>query len=303
MFRTTAQMDAASTDMRVLDECGVPYELLETEGCVAVEPALARVRHKIAGGLRLPLDETGDCLKFTQSLAEQSAESGVQFHHGVTIHRLVADGQRFTRVETEDGDIKADAFVVALGSYSPLLLRPLGIDVPVYPVKGYSITVPITDPEGAPVSTIMDESHKVAVTRLGDRIRGAGMAELGGYDLSLPSKRRKTVEHVVTDLFPAGGDVNRADFWTGLRPMTPIGMPGVGATVYGNLYLNTGHGTLGWTMSCGSGRLLADVMSGSRPDIGVDDLAVGRYRAKSCEQRTTLRPTWGTRPAATARTA
>jgi D-amino-acid dehydrogenase len=155
--------------------------------------------------------------------------------------------------------------VLALGSHSPQLLKPLGIHVPVYPVKGYSITVPITDASAAPESTIMDETHKVAVTRLGDRIRVGGTAELAGYSNLLREPRRRTLEHVVTDLFPRGGDVSRASFWCGLRPMTPDGTPIVGGTPYANLYLGTGHGTLGWTMAAGTGRVLADLISGRSP--------------------------------------
>ncbi len=167
---------------------------------------------------------------------------------------------------------------VALGSYSPLLLRPLGIRIPVYPVKGYSITVPIVDPSGAPESTVMDETHKVAVTRLGDRIRVGGTAELAGYTLKLHEARRHTLEHVVGDLFPRGGDLSKAEFWCGLRPMTPDGTPIVGPTDIGNLYLATGHGTLGWTMAAGTARVIADLISGRTPEIDLAGLTLARYR-------------------------
>ena len=156
-------------------------------------------------------------------------------------------------------------------------VRGLGIRVPVYPVKGYSLTVPITDPKGAPESTVMDETHKVAITRLGDRIRVGGMAELDGYNTTLRPARRATLEHVVSDLYPRGGDVDRASFWTGLRPMTPDGPPVIGRAKYGNLFLNTGHGTLGWTMACGSGRVLADLVSGHKPEIDTSGLDITRY--------------------------
>jgi len=180
-------------------------------------------------------------------------------------------------VLTDAGLLKADAYLVALGSHSPLLLKQIGIRIPVYPVKGYSITVPITDASGAPESTVMDETHKVAVTRLGERIRVGGTAELAGYTLKLHDARRQTLEHVVTDLFPRGGDVSRAEFWCGLRPMTPDGTPVVGATRLPNLYLATGHGTLGWTMAAGTGRVLADVISGRAPGIDMSGLTVDRY--------------------------
>jgi D-amino-acid dehydrogenase len=157
------------------------------------------------------------------------------------------------------------------------MLRAQRIAVPVYPVKGYSLTIPITEAAKAPESTVMDETYKVAVTRLGDRIRVGGTAELMGYSLKLRDARRDTLDHVVTDLFPGGGDVSRATFWTGLRPMTPDGPPVIGPTRYPNLYLNTGHGTLGWTMAAGSGRVLADLISGRRPEIDLDGLTLARY--------------------------
>jgi D-amino-acid dehydrogenase len=176
--------------------------------------------------------------------------------------------------------LHADAYVAALGSWSPRMLKPIGIAVPVYPVKGYSITVPINEADGAPVSTVMDESYKVAITRLGERIRVGGTAELAGYDLTLHAARRATLEHSVANLFPGGGDPAAATFWCGLRPMTPDGPPIIGATRYSNLHLNTGHGTLGWTMACGSGRALADMMTGRKPDIDVGELNVSRYQQR-----------------------
>jgi len=277
LFRTEEQVNGAGKDTRVLEQCGVAYQRLDPAGCVGAEPALALVKEKIAGGLRLPGDQTGDCFKFTQRLAQHCRDLGVDFRTGVTIQRLVREGDRITGVETDHGRLQADANVMALGSYSPLMLRPVGIKIPVYPVKGYSITVPITNPDGAPQSTIMDETHKVAVTRLGDRIRAAGTAELAGYDLRLDPKRRRTVDHVVSDLFPTGGDVSRAEFWCGLRPMTPDGTPVIGATPLKGLYLNTGHGTLGWTMGPGSGRVIADLVSGTKPEITMAGLGLDRY--------------------------
>jgi D-amino-acid dehydrogenase len=170
----------------------------------------------------------------------------------------------------------ADAVVVALGSYSPLLLKPFGIRLPVYPVKGYSLTIDIDDASRAPESTVMDETFKIAITRLGDRIRVGGMAEISGYTNDLAEARRRTLEHSVTDLFP-GGDVSKASFWSGLRPMTPDGTPVIGPTSIAGLFLNTGHGTLGWTMSSGSARIVADLVSGRSPEIDATDLAIGRY--------------------------
>lgn len=277
LFRTQAQLDGIAKDIQVLKDYGVPYEVLDREGFLRVEPALKLTQHKFVGALRLPGDETGDCHLFTQRLAEMAAQRGVQFRFDTAITGLESDGQRITGVHTGAGVVQGDAYVAALGSYTPLLLKPLGIDIPVYPVKGYSITVPITDPAGAPESTIMDETHKVAVTRLGDRIRVGGTAELGGYDLRLRESRRDTLAHVVTDLFPTGGDVSRATFWCGLRPMTPDGTPLVGPTPYPNLHLATGHGTLGWTMAAGTGALMADLLAGRRPAIDLNGLTMARY--------------------------
>jgi D-amino-acid dehydrogenase len=279
VFRTQQQLDAAGKDIAVLAECGVPYELLDRDGCARVEPALGLVKQKLVGGLRLPGDETGDCQMFSTRLAEEAQRLGVVFRYNTPIDCLHSSNGRIVAVDAGGERIAADQFVVALGSYSRDLLQGLGLDIPVYPVKGYSLTVPITNPTAAPVSTIMDETYKVAITRFEDRIRLGGMAELAGYDLSLNPRRRETLEMVVGDLFPQGGDIPAATFWTGLRPMTPDGTPIIGGTRYANLWLNTGHGTLGWTMSCGSAQVLADLVAGRKPAIAAADLALVRYAA------------------------
>jgi D-amino-acid dehydrogenase len=279
LFRTQRQADHSGDDTSVLDSLGVPYTVLDQAGCIAQEPALAGVTQKFVGGLRLPGDETGDAHLFTQRLAALAQAAGVVFRYGTAIERVVVEGGRIAGVVTDAGMLDADSYVVALGSYSPALLRQAGIDLPMYPVKGYSITMPVADAAQAPVSTVMDETFKVAITRLGDRIRVGGTAELAGYSDRLREPRRRTLVHSVCDLFPRGADMSRAAFWTGLRPMTPDGPPVIGPTALPNLWLNTGHGTLGWTMSCGSGALLADLMSGKRPNIEHADLAVARYRA------------------------
>jgi len=277
LFRTQKQLDGIGKDVEILKASGVPFQVLDRAGYIQYEPALAEVQEKFVGALRLPGDETGDCFKFTQRLAKLAEGLGVDFRFGTTIAGIEHDGRRITGIRTDAGTLRADQYVLALGSYSTQLLKPLGIDIPVYPVKGFSITVPITDPAMAPESTIMDETHKVAVTRLGDRIRVGGTAQLSGFDLGLEESRRKTLEFVVSDLFPKGGDVSKAEFWTGLRPMTPDGTPIIGNTRYHNLTLSTGHGTLGWTMAAGTGRVVADLLSGRQPDIAVNDLSVARY--------------------------
>jgi len=277
LFRKQKQLDGTAEDIAVLKQTGVPFEVLDPAGCIAAEPGLATAKVKFVGGLRLPQDETGDCHMFTQALAVEAARLGVQFKFNTSIERLVAEGGKITGVVTSAGTLHADGYVAALGSWSPRMLKPLGVSVPVYPVKGYSITVPIIDAGGAPESTVMDESYKVAITRLGDRIRVGGTAEISGYSSSLDAARRATLDHSLTDMFPRGGDLSKATFWCGLRPMTPDGPPVIGATRYSNLHLNTGHGTLGWTMACGSGRVLADMLSGRKPDIDVSELNVSRY--------------------------
>ncbi len=277
LFRTRKQFDASAADIAVLRECGVAHALLDRAGCIVREPALAAVEEKFVGGLLLPGDETGDCFKFTQRLAALAAARGVVFRHTTRIDRLLEGKDGIDGVATSAGTLVADAYLVALGSYSPLLLRPLGLRLPVYPVKGYSITVPIVDTAGAPESTVMDETHKVAVTRLGDRIRVGGTAELAGYTLKLHEARRRTLAHVVGDLFPNGGDIQRAEFWCGLRPMTLDGTPLVGPTPWRNLWLATGHGTLGWTMAAGTARVIADLIGARQPAIDLDGLTVARY--------------------------
>ena len=281
LFRTQQQLDASAQDIEVLAQYGVPYEVLDRAGIIAAEPALAAVADTLVGALRLPRDQTGDCQLFTRRLAQMAAASGVEFRFDQDIAGLETSGNRITGVRI-DGQLEtADHYVVALGSYSPSLVAPLGMHLPVYPLKGYSLTLPITDPAMAPTSTILDESYKVAVTRFDDRIRVGGMAEVGGFDLSLSPRRRATLEKVVRDLYPHGGDLSRAEFWTGLRPATPDGTPVIGATPYRNLFLNTGHGTLGWTMACGSGRYLADLMSARQPQISTEGLDIFRYGGRA----------------------
>ncbi|WP_296746980.1 D-amino acid dehydrogenase [Mesorhizobium sp.] len=276
LFRTQQQLDASAKDVKALAADRIPYEVLDREGCIRVEPALAHVREKIVGGLLTPKDETGDCFKFTNALAAKAVERGVRFAYGTTIRGLDIEGGCVRAVIAERERLSTDAVVVALGSYSPLLLRQVGIRLPVYPVKGYSLTIPIVDASRAPESTIMDETYKIAITRLGDRIRVGGMAEISGYTNDLGQARRKTLEHSVSDLFP-GGDLAKASFWSGLRPMTPDGTPVIGQTKITGLFLNTGHGTLGWTMSCGSARLISDLVGGRKPQIDATDLAIARY--------------------------
>ncbi|NOT65034.1 MAG: D-amino acid dehydrogenase [Methylotenera sp.] len=283
VFRTQKQLDAEAKDIAVLSRLGVPFEHLDPDGCVRAEPALATVKDKLLGGLRLPHDETGDCQLFTTNLAIEAQKLGVKFMHNVKIERLLTANGKLNGVEiiTDAGKetLQADQYVVALGSYSRELMLGLGLQIPVYPVKGYSLTVPVINSAAAPISTVMDETYKVAITRFDDRIRVGGMAELAGFDLSLNPRRRETLEMVLNGLFPNGGDVSKALFWTGLRPMTPDGTPIIGqaSSAYNNVWLNTGHGTLGWTMACGSAQVLADLVANEKPAIQSEDFAITRY--------------------------
>ncbi|WP_374708391.1 D-amino acid dehydrogenase [Chitinimonas sp. BJYL2] len=285
LFRSQYQLDGAARDIPVLEACGVPFELLDEAGCAIAEPALAKVPGRVVGGLRLPNDETGDCQRFTTELAKRAEALGVTFRFNTVIDELVMERGRIAGVMVDGNRLTADHYVVAMGSFSRQLVKDLGLNLPVYPTKGYSLTVPITNPDGAPVSTVLDETYKIAITRFDDRIRVGGMAELGGYDLSLNPRRRETLEMVVNDLFPEGGNVKEASFWTGLRPMTPDGTPIVGRTPIANLSLNTGHGTLGWTMACGSGKLMADIVTGQRPEIRTEGLGIDRYGKKAIGAR------------------
>lgn len=278
LFRKDEQVEASEKDIKVLKALNVPHQVLTPAQILEVEPGLAPVIDKFKGGLRLVGDETGDCFVFCQELKKHCDELGVKFKFGVAIERLVVEGDKIRAVKTDQGDFEFDNVLVSMGSYSKELLKAIDISIPVYPVKGYSLTVPITDAQFAPISTVMDETYKVAVTRLGGRIRAAGTAELNGYNLDLPKVRTETITHVVHDLFNQGCELSQADYWTGLRPMTPDGTPVVGRTGIDGLYLNTGHGTLGWTMSCGSAAVIADIMSGDKTDIDSQDLSVQRYK-------------------------
>lgn len=277
LFRKQAQLDAAQRDVEVLQACGVPFELLDSAGVARVEPALAQASVPLSGGLRLPNDETGDCYQFTTQLAHQAQALGVEFRLATEVAGFEHSGRRISGLQLASGEVlTADRYVLAAGSYSRALLLPLGLSIPVYPVKGYSLTFPLLNEALAPQSTVLDETYKIALTRLGNRIRVGGMAELGGFDLRLNLRRRATLEKVTRELFP-GGDFAHAEFWTGLRPMTPDSTPLVGPTPIENLFLNAGHGTLGWNMSCGSAQLLADQMMGVPTAIRTNGLDISRY--------------------------
>jgi D-amino-acid dehydrogenase len=250
---------------------GAKCEVKTAEACIAIEPALRHAADRIVGGIYTPDDESGDARKFTQALAGLATREGVRFEYGRTVKRLEAEGGRVRAVVLadpagRDAPTAADAYVIALGSYSPLVLAPLGISIPVYPLKGYSITLPLEPGDEAPHVSLTDVEHKLVLSRLGDRLRVAGTAEMDGYNTEVNDARCAAIVRRTCDLFPGAGHPELAEYWTGLRPATPSNLPCVGRTRYPNLFLNTGHGTLGWTLACGSGQALADVVSGRVPE-------------------------------------
>ncbi|WP_434361412.1 D-amino acid dehydrogenase [Parasalinivibrio latis] len=281
IFRSEKQIVAAEKDIAALTDAGTVFSMLSRDECIRQEPALAPVAEKLTGGLYLPDDETGDCHLFTTRLADYCEKLGVRFCFNEEVTDILCRNGKFDSVQTRSSNYKANFCVVAMGSYSRGMVKSLGLELPTYPVKGYSLTVELENPDAAPLSTVMDETNKVALTRFDSRLRVAGTAELSGYDLSLKERRRETISRVIRDLFPDAGNVKNAEFWCGLRPMTPDGTAIIGLTPVPGLFMNTGHGTLGWTMACGSGKLLADLVSGKKPEIESSDLSLSRYTTSS----------------------
>lgn len=265
-YTSRQELDAALEPARVMREHGCDIEMVDTGKCIALEPALAASREKIVGGSWTASDESGDAHKFTQGLAALAARRGVKFRQA-GIRAILREGDRISGVRIDNETLEADAYVVCLGAYSPLFTRPLGIDLAIYPAKGYSVTLPVADAAKAYTVSMTDDEYKIVFSRLGDRLRIAGTAELNGYDTAVNEARCRAILRRTLELFPGAGDAARPEFWAGLRPTTPSNVPYIGATRYPNLFLNTGHGTLGWTHSCGSGRALADIVSGRRPEI------------------------------------
>lgn len=278
LLRTAADLEAVGNHLPVLEAAGVPHRLVDARGCIDLEPALVHSRVPIAGGLHLPADETGDCYLFTQALAEHVSARGVRFRFETVVEALRSEGGRIAGVETSEGVATADRYVVALGHAAVRLLAPLGIRLPIQPVKGYSVTLPVAAFDHAPRASVMDEHTKVAITRLGNRIRAAGTAELGAADVDTPPERFEVLLDTLRTLYPEAADESRADFWAGMRPMTPDGPPVLGATPLPNLFLNVGHGSQGWSMACGAGRVVAQLVSGQDPGLDLDGLTLARYR-------------------------
>jgi D-amino-acid dehydrogenase len=277
LLRTDRELAAVGDHTRILEAAGIPHRVLDPKGCIDIEPGLAYARVPFAGGLHLPADETGDCRLFTQALAERASRRGVRFRFETAVDAIAIEGGRATGVVTSDGLMDADRYVVALGCGAAPLLAPLGLRLPIQPVKGYSLTLPIAQPELAPRASVMDEHTKIAITRLGNRVRAAGTAELGAATTEAPLERFRTLERVLGELYPDAAERDPPQYWAGLRPMTPDGPPILGATPIGNLLLNVGHGSQGWSMACGSGRILADLVSSRPPEIDLAGLTLDRY--------------------------
>ncbi len=276
IYRTPEEFKEGVKTAHQLQALGLPQDVLSRDQCVAHEPALAGAPD-LVGGLFSPEDESGDAHAFTVALSEMARAKGVTFRFGESIQKLEVSNGQISRVVTNRGDETADAFVMALGSYSPHFARELGLSLPVYPAKGYSITVPIENPEAAPTVSITDETRYMVFSRLGDNMRVAGTAELAGWNTDLAPARIAPLVENAKALFPRAASYATLNPWCGLRPTTPDSVPILGRTHIANLFLNTGHGTLGWTMACGSAQILADLISDRRPEISLDGLGVERF--------------------------
>jgi D-amino-acid dehydrogenase len=271
-FTDRLSFEGAAASAPQLRRYGLDFEIKTPAECVAIEPALAHFSERITGATFTRTDESGDAHKFTVNLARLAEQKGVEFLYGRDITQLRVAAGRIAGVRVEAGGepesvLTADAYVVALGSYSPLLTRPIGLDLPIYPTKGYSATADVVDAARAPMVSVTDDAAKIVFSRLGSRLRIAGTAELSGYTTYLNPVRCEALVRRAQEVFPGAANYAQASFWTGLRPSTPSNVPLIGATKYPNLFLNTGHGTLGWTMACGSGKALADIMSGRKPEV------------------------------------
>jgi D-amino-acid dehydrogenase len=272
-YRSRASLEHGVRHMRLLAEHGLDMRVVDRDGVVGIDPGLAAAKDRIAGAIHSPMDQTGDCCKFTRSLAAWSSEhSGVGFAYETKITAMEASGGRIRRVMTDRGAFEADAFVLAMGSDSPFVARQVGVHLPIYPVKGYSITVPVRDGAAAPQLGGVDEDKLVAYSRLGNRLRVAATAEFCGHDRSHRPRDFEMLFKTAKELFPGAADYDRAEYWAGLRPMTPSSVPILGRARFDNLFLDVGHGHVGWSMACGSGKLVSDLVAARAPDIDTDGL-------------------------------
>lgn len=276
-YRDHKEFELAVHAADVMEKYGLERQVLSAGQCVAREPALKPVKADLVGGIYSDEDESGDAHKFTQQLGLHCERAGVEFLLNTTIDGLSVEKNKVVGVNTSQGLLKADKYVVCLGSFSRQLLKPHGLSLPIYPAKGYSVTLEVQNPEHAPNVSLTDDEFKLVFSRLGNRMRIAGTAELGGYNTDVNDVRANFILRKALELFPEMSDGRSVDFWAGLRPKTPDSVPLLGETRLDSLYLNTGHGTLGWTMACGSGQVIADIMSGKTPAISMDGLSLARF--------------------------
>ena len=274
LFRDRLSMDRTKKTAEVINSLGVGSNILDAEGCAELEPALAPQVEKIFGGVHYPDDGAGDAHLFTRRLARKCEAEGADFRYGETVENIETAGGAVTAVSTDAGRIETDACLVCLGNASAALLHPLGISLPIYPVKGYSVTFPVDGWNGAPVVPFVDDARKMGIVRMGNRVRVAGTAEFTGDDKTLKPERIANLKEFFFGLFPDYPHRNAGEAWTGLRPTTPDGLPYLGHTSISGLYLNTGHGHLGWTMSCGSAKALADIITMGKPEIDLPGTAL-----------------------------
>ncbi len=271
-YRDQKALDSGVEHMKLLESDGQAIKVLTRDQVIALEPGLSHARETIAGAILCPTDETGDCAKFTRALAARIVERGGAIVTGATVEELTSDGDRVTQASTNRGPFSGDAYVLALGAESPILARKLGLRLPIYPIKGYSLTIPIGAAKSPPTIACLDEHNLVAISRFGDRLRITATAEFAGYDASHKPSDFAFMKRVTQELFPDGAEYDRAEMWAGLRPMTPTNLPLVGQRRFKNLVLNCGHGHIGWTMSHGSARIAADLIAGRAPAIPLDGL-------------------------------
>ncbi len=270
-YTNPEEFDAALEPARIMRDLGCDRQVIDAERAVELEPALAPIRRRIAGATFTADDESGDARKFTQALARRCEEAGVEFLYGTEVLDFDRAGDRILGVqvlrEGRHQTLRADSYVLSLGSFSAVLARRLGLFLNIYPAKGYSITVPVKSQEAAFNVSLTDDEYKLVYSRLGDRMRVAGTAELNGYSRDLNYTRCRAIVRRAAEIMPEAGEWDKAEFWTGLRPTTPSNVPYIGKSHFTNLYLNTGHGTLGWTHSCGSAAALADIVDGRKPEV------------------------------------
>jgi D-amino-acid dehydrogenase len=272
--RTQEALERAVKHTQLLADDGQELRVLDRTQVVELEPSLAAAKEKIAGGIYCPTDETGDCHKFASALAAACERAGAELRYGTAVLGFDLDGDRLASVRTSKGDVRGDLYVMCLGNESPILARQLGMKLPIYPIKGYSLTIPVGNHEHPPTIGSVDEHNLVAISRFGDRMRVTATAEFAGYDRRHTARDFDFMLGVAKDLYPDGADYDRAQHWAGLRPMTPEGTPIIGRSRYPNLYLNTGQGHMGWTMSHGAARIAADLIAGKTPAIPLDGMTV-----------------------------